>query len=82
MFEQAKSEALRALDVFEKLGAANDVELIRRLLGQIDRDARGDGLGSGHIYELDDDGELLEAMLFVVSINSSCLGGVIDLSRV
>jgi hypothetical protein len=31
-FEDAKSEALRALDAFEKLGAANDAETTRQLL--------------------------------------------------
>jgi hypothetical protein len=36
MFEEAKSEALHALDVFEKLGAANDAERTRALLGEID----------------------------------------------
>jgi len=45
MFEEAKSEALRALHVFEKLGAANNAEETRQFLGRIDRDARGDGLG-------------------------------------
>jgi tetratricopeptide (TPR) repeat protein len=35
-FEEAKSEALRALDAFEKLGAADDVERVRELLRQID----------------------------------------------
>ena len=34
-FEEAKSEALRALDVLEKLGAANDAEETRRLLQRI-----------------------------------------------
>ena len=36
MPEEAKSEALRALDMFEKLGAANDAEEVRELLRQID----------------------------------------------
>jgi len=35
-FEGAKSEALRALDMYEKLGAANDAEDVRQLLGKID----------------------------------------------
>ena len=48
-FEEAKSEALRALDVFEKLGAANDVEDVREVLRQIEHDA----------CKLDNDGELL-----------------------
>ena len=40
-FKEAKSEALRALGTFEKLGATDDVEYTRELLGQIDRNARG-----------------------------------------
>lgn len=40
-FEEVKSEALHTLDLFERLGAANDAEAVRRLLGQIDHDARG-----------------------------------------
>jgi len=35
-FEQAKSEALRAVEVFEKLGAAQDLDRCRELLGTID----------------------------------------------
>ena len=41
MFEEAKSEALRALEAFEKLGAANDAEGTRKLLEEIDGNARG-----------------------------------------
>ena len=36
-FEDAKSEALRALDAFEKLGAANDVECTRRFLRRLSK---------------------------------------------
>jgi tetratricopeptide (TPR) repeat protein len=39
-FEEAKSEALRALDAFEKLGATNHMERVKELLRQIDRDAQ------------------------------------------
>ena len=35
-FEDAKSEALRAIDAFEKLGAADDVEGTRRILQNIE----------------------------------------------
>ena len=35
-FEEAKSEALRAVDVYEKLGAARDLEFCRRLLQNIE----------------------------------------------
>ena len=36
MFEEARSEALATLDVFEKLGSVNNAESARRLLQQID----------------------------------------------
>jgi tetratricopeptide (TPR) repeat protein len=61
--EEAKSEALRALDVFEKFGAANQAEETRRLIEQIDRKAQGDGQSSFN-------GELPETMLLVAPINS------------
>ena len=48
MLEEAKSETLRALDTFEKFGAAIDVENTREFLDEIDRTARGNGLGSSH----------------------------------
>jgi tetratricopeptide (TPR) repeat protein len=44
-FEEAKSEALRALDTFEELGATNDVEMARNLLTHIDSNARRTDLG-------------------------------------
>ena len=37
--EEAKSEALRAVDAFEKLGAAKDVESALKLVRQIDHDS-------------------------------------------
>jgi len=37
-FGEAKTEALCAVDVFEKLGAVNAVEEVRELLRQIDGD--------------------------------------------
>jgi tetratricopeptide (TPR) repeat protein len=58
MFQEAKSEALHALDVFEKLGATNDAEYTRELLGEIYHRVRGI-----------DDGELLETIPLVVCIN-------------
>ena len=36
--EQARSEALRAADIFEKLGATNDLEKCRNLVQQIERE--------------------------------------------
>ena len=35
-FEEARSEALRALDAFEKLGAARNAEVVRDLLRRVD----------------------------------------------
>ena len=59
VFGEAKSEALRALDAFEKLGAMRDVEGIRQLLQQIDA---GGNLRSGLDVSVDA-GELLETVL-------------------
>ena len=61
-FEEARSEPLGALEVFEKLGAAVGVEGVREFLREIDQDA----------FETDDDSELLETMLLVVLIDSLC----------
>lgn len=46
IFQKAKVEALRALDVFEKFGAAKDAEKTRQLLQRIDRNTRGNRLRS------------------------------------
>ena len=42
-FEEAKSEALRAVDVFEELGAVAAAEVTRKLIRRIDRDAGRNG---------------------------------------
>jgi len=63
MFEEARSEALRALGVFEKLRATSDAEDTRDLLEEIEE------------MDLDPavpDGELLETMLLEVCVDSSC----------
>ena len=65
-FEEAKSEALHALNVFDKLGASNNAEEVRGLLRQINRDAS----------ELDDSGKLLETVPLVMFIDSSCSDGI------
>jgi tetratricopeptide (TPR) repeat protein len=65
-FEEAKPEALRALDAFEKLGAVDDVECVREFLRRIDRDA----------YESGDYGELFAVVLSVMFIDSSCSDSV------
>ena len=56
-FEEAKSEALCALDAFEKVGAAGYAEGVREFLQQIDHDSRANVTP----HELDEDvnGELL-----------------------
>ena len=62
--EDAKSEALCALDAFEKLGAADNAEATRQLLHQIEAKVLDD---SNH------DGELLETILLIdYRVNSSC----------
>jgi len=53
MFEEAKSEALRVLGVFEKLGATIYAERARKLLERVDRNARGNDLAISD--ESDDD---------------------------
>ena len=63
MFEEAKSEALRALGMFEELGAADDAEYSREVLRWIDRNARENDLAAPRSDGSDDDGELLEPML-------------------
>jgi len=60
-FGEAKSEASRAVEIFEKLGAADDAEGVGKLLQQIDLDA----------CESDDDGELLTTVPLFVFIDSS-----------
>jgi len=68
MFEEAKSDALHALDVFEELEAAGRAEATGRLLELIDNDAQRDGLGSDGGW--DDDGGLLETTPVFVCTNS------------
>ena len=46
-FEEARSETLGSLNLFQKLGAANQVERVGKLLLQIDGDAEANGR-SGH----------------------------------
>ena len=73
MFKEARSEALRALDVFEELGAASDVVETRELLKQIGYNARGTDSDLVALGGLDDEGKLLEtAQVIVLVINSSC----------
>ena len=64
-FEEARSEALGVLEVFEKLGTAVGVEGVREFLQMINQDAS----------ESDDNGELFETVPLVVFIDSLCLDG-------
>ena len=66
MFEEAESEALRALDVFEKLGVTDDAECTRELLGKMNLDLVTHDESAGN-------GELPEIVILFVCINSSCL---------
>jgi len=75
--EQAKSEVLRATDIYEKLGAALDLEDCRELLQRID-----EGMSvSVASDESDDNGELLETVLLVF-INSSKLHARVQIQNV
>ena len=65
MFEKASSEASHAADVFEKLGAARDLEWCRVLLRQIDEKLNRPAISD----ESDIDGELLETPPLPACIN-------------
>jgi len=63
--EEAKIEVLRAVEVFEKLGAARNAENCREILQGIDEETNGSVVSD----ESDDDGEFLETVLPLVFIN-------------
>ena len=63
---EAKSEALRALDIYEKLGAAKDVEECRRLLRDIEKELNT-LVASG---QSDFDCELLKILHLPARVNS------------
>jgi len=65
--EEAKFEALRAVDLAEKLGAEPLLGKCRELLGDIDQD-----MSSLVTSELDDSGELLEMIAHAAVADSSC----------
>ena len=68
MFEKAKIEVLRAADVYEKLGAAQDLWWCRELLRWIDEQMSNLVVSD----ESDVDGELLETLPLPARINVSC----------
>ena len=65
-FEEAKFEVLGAAEIFEKLGAAQDMEDCRGLLRRIE-----EGINPVITHELDSESELLEAVLFPTQALSS-----------
>ena len=72
--EQAKSEALRAPDVYEKLGAMQDLKKCRELLQWIDEEMNGPVASD----EPDCNGEFPGTMLPVVFIDPSCSDGITE----
>ena len=72
--EEAKSEVLRALDVFEKLGAGWDLEKCRELLQELLQDTQGEMNDLVGTRESDGDGERFKAVLFSIPIDSPFLG--------
>ena len=60
MFRWCVSEALSATDIYEKIGAAKDVEDCRVLLRKIEEAAS---------HEVDPNGKLLEAVLLLTPAN-------------
>jgi len=66
--EEAKSEALRATDIYNKLGVAKDVEDCRYLLQRIERRLNGAPVASGRS---EPNCEFLRSVLFLASINLS-----------
>ena len=65
MFEKARVEASHAAEIYEKLGAARDLEKCRKLLQRIDEDLNNPVLSD----ELDVDGELLETLPLPARVN-------------
>ena len=70
--QAAESEALRALDAFEKLGATNDAEVTRQLLHRIEAQA----LKAPH--DQNRDGKPLETIPLVHCVDSSCSDRIVE----
>ena len=69
-FEEAKFEALRAVEVFEKIGAALDLEKCRELLRSIQKEMND----LVAVHESDGDGEFLRIVTFLIPINPTFSG--------
>jgi tetratricopeptide (TPR) repeat protein len=67
-FEEAKSEALLAIDIHEKTGAVHDLDVCKQLLLLIEAPS------SEPVTSRESSGELLEATTLVLHINSSSQG--------
>jgi len=74
MFEEAESEAFRALDALEKLGATDDAEYCRVVLRRIDRNARGNDPATPRSDESDNDGETRSCPIAVGSESGRVAG--------
>ena len=66
-FEEARSEALRAADVYEKLGAVKELEECRELILQCIEEGMDDLVSSGQSES--NDGELLQIVRFPLHID-------------
>ena len=64
-FEEAKLEALHALEICEKLGAARDVGDCKRLLRKVEQATESENRSPGP------QGELLEITIYPLSVNST-----------
>ena len=67
-FEEAKSEALGAADIYERGGATRDLELCRTLLRDIE-----EGIKVSGESDFNDVGEALETILLLTPANSPSL---------
>ena len=66
MLEEAKSKASRALELFEKLGGAQDAEEIRRFIKEVEGSTRGTSDNSN------DDSKLSETVQLAACIDFPC----------
>ena len=67
--EEARSEALRAVDLYEKIGATGDLEICKGLI--MDINARMNGLVASDASDVDGAGEPLGAALLPMATDST-----------